>query len=269
MSLLTEAKLYARTSVPVLRNVLDRRYFQNFLSEAGFGSYYGIYSSFSEAKRHIPESDGYNQEALAEEFMARIDCVFPYDYPILFWLYRAFQAGCKSVFDIGGSVGIHYYAYQKYLVYPDDIKWCVCETPAMARVGGQLAATNGVGNLTFVESVNSAASHADIWYSAGALQYMEKSHPKQLLEVSGSRPTHILLNKIPVYDGDEFVTSQNIGKDSYSPFQVFNRKKMIAEFEELGYQLMDSWAVMERRLHLTGHPERSLPTFSGMYFRTR
>lgn len=62
------------------------------------------------------------------------------------------------------------------------------------------------------------------------------------------------------------MTTENIGEGSFTPLQVFNRRRFILEIEALGYTLWDKWAVPERSLSLTGYPDRLLPSFTGLYF---
>jgi putative methyltransferase (TIGR04325 family) len=146
--------------------------------------------------------------------------------------------------------------------------WGVVEVPTMAAIGRNLATTSAATALSFTEDLAQAvmSSNSDIWLSAGALQYMSDARPRQLLERCAARPRHILLNKLPLHHGDDFVTTQNIGSGSFAPVRVFNRRRYIQEFEALGYTLWDKWLVPELSLYLPGHDERSIPSFSGLYF---
>jgi putative methyltransferase (TIGR04325 family) len=254
-------------NAPIIKGARARRHHRHFLSESGFGSYYGLYESFQQACASLPESEGYDQEHLAEEFIPRMDSLFAYDYPVLFWLDRAFSSNARSVFDIGGAVGVHFYAYQKLLTYPDGTTWQVCETPAMARVGRGIAESRGDKRLTFADVLSTREVNFDVWLSAGALQYIENGYPGELLGPCKARPAHVIFSKLPVIEGEGFVTSQNIGTNSYSPFHVFGRARFMDEMESLGYRLIDTWPVPERSLYLPGHPEKRLKSFSGMYFQ--
>ena len=253
----------------IVQTLVDRRAYARFCSKEGFASHYGVFDSFGEARKRVPLSREFNQDELADEYMEnRINRLFPYDYPVLYWLSRAFLEGYTSVFDIGGSVGVHYHAYQKVLNYPDNMSWLVFETPEIARVGRKIATLRGSSQLMFTDCFETTKIKAGVWISAGALQYIEDAHPSRLLADCVTPPSYIILNKIPVYNGEEFVTAQNIGNNSYAPTYVYNRSKLINEIESIGYRLLDSWDVLERSFYLPGHPEKSFSCFSGMCFRS-
>jgi len=55
-----------------------------------------------------------------------------------------------------------------------------------------------------------------------------------------------------------------------SPYHVFNRREFIGSILEQGYELMDSWGISEPHsgtLLIPFHPERSLHSYTGLYFR--
>jgi putative methyltransferase (TIGR04325 family) len=238
-----------------------------FLSKSGLGSCFGLFASFDAARAWLPRSEEFDHAALAEEYVnVRSKKVFAYDYPVMWWLERAFRGGAKSVLDVGGSVGVHYYAYGRYFQMPETVSWCVVEVPAMVAIGQALAKTNGAGALSFVTDLQGAHAECDILIAAGSLQYFADGRPAQLLERLAAKPRHILLNKLPLYDGEDYVTTQNIGEGCYSPLHVYNQTRFIREVEGSGYELLDRWPVHERSLYLPGYPDRSFFSFSGLYF---
>lgn len=270
MSLLKTVRAVRRMlGGPLVRPVRVRLKRQLFLSNEGAGSYYGVFGSFADARAWLPRSNEFDHAPLATPYIEiRCRMVFPYDYPVMWWLERAFRGGAIHVLDFGGSVGVHYYAYRRYIDMPAALAWRVVELPTMVSIGRSLAATNAATALSFVEDLPQAvmAADSDIWLSAGAIHYMEDARPGRLLERCAVRPKHILLNKLPLYGGEDFVTSQNIGEGSFAPLHVFNRRRFIREIEEVGYTLWDKWAVPERTLYLTGDSTRTLPSFTGLYF---
>ena len=137
----------------------------------------------------------------------------------------------------------------------------------MAAIGRKLAAEQRVTALSFTEKLREGiASPADIWIAAGSIHYLEDARPADLLERCAGKPAHILLNKLPLCEAEDFVTAQNIGEGCFVPLHVFNRQRFIGEIKASGYVLRDRWLVYERSLYLRGHPERSFPAFSGLYF---
>jgi len=255
---------------PVTRPALLRWRRQQFFSEAGFGNYFGVFADFAQARDWLPASPEFDHAALAAEYVdVRTKRVFAYDYPVMWWLERAFRDGATKVLDLGGSVGVHFYAYRRYFQMPHGLSWRVVDVPAIAAIGRDMAGQVGsdAAALSFSDDMEQAlGGGGDIWIAAGSLQYFEISRPGDLLRRSRVRPRHILLNKLPIHDGEDYVTAQNIGAGCFAPVQVYNRQRFVKEVEALGYALRDQWQVLERSLHLPGFPERCVPTFSGMYF---
>jgi len=254
---------------PITRPALMRWRRRKFLSRDGFGSYFGLFDSFAAARQWLPPNPEFNLDALAQEYIdIRTRQVFAYDYPVMWWLNGAFAGGAEGILDIGGSVGVHYHAYRAYIDMPSALTWRIAEVPAMVTIGRKLAAERGTTALNFTEDLQEglASPGTDIWIAAGALQYMEDGRPAELLKRSADMPRHLLLNKMPLFEGDDFVTTQNIGEGCFSPLHVFNRERFIRDIEALGYTLRDHWPVHERSMYLPGHPERSFPSFTGLYF---
>ncbi|HCF7139904.1 TPA: methyltransferase, TIGR04325 family [Pseudomonas aeruginosa] len=255
---------------PLTRPALQRWRRRRFFSVTGFAGYFGVFEDFAQARAWLPDSPEFDHAALAAEYVdIRTKKVFAYDYPVMWWLDRAFRDGATKVLDIGGSVGVHYYAYRRYLEMPHNLSWHVVEVPAIASIGREMAFHAEVGVLGFSDTaaLAQALDGNDIWISAGALHYLENEHPADLLAEGGNRPQHILLNKLPLYDGDDYVTTQNIGDGCFSPMYVYNRQRFISDIEAQGYVLRDEWQVHERAIYLPGFPERCVPVFSGLYFR--
>ena len=239
-----------------------------FRSPRGHAAYWGVYGSFAEARARLPDNPGFDLPALASEYVSvRTKRVYEYDYPVMRWLEGAFHAGANTVLDIGGSVGVHYYAYGKYLRMPSNLSWEIVEVPAIVSIGRALARQQHAPALSFTTDLREAIvgrSH-DVWISAGAIQYFEDAHPAKLLGLCAVRPIHILLNKVPLYGGEDFVTTQNIGEGSFSPVHVYNKRGFVRAIEGCGYTLRDVWDVNERRMYIPGHPERSFQWFTGLY----
>jgi putative methyltransferase (TIGR04325 family) len=253
--------------IPAVRAWLHARLYEHFLSARGFTSYYGVYEGFEEARRHLPASREFDsREVIAGLMNERLYRIYPYDYPVVYWLREAFLGGVTSVYDIGGSVGVHFYAYRRILRYPERLRWLVCEVPAAAAMGRHLAGELGAEELEFVDRLDASEVGAQAWISAGALQYIEDGDLGRLLASCPQPPRFLILNKLPVYDGPAFVVAQNIGPGVYAPSWVYNRARFVAGIEAQGYELVDTWRVPEREFYLPGHPERSFGAFTGFCF---
>lgn len=111
-----------------LRRLRMRSYERYFAEGKPFLAHRGIYASYEEARQHIPQTApaGYDN-ADAEIHLDRTDLVWPSDYPAMLWLSKAFAGGSTSVFDMGGNVGVSYYSFARFLEYPANLRWLVCE----------------------------------------------------------------------------------------------------------------------------------------------
>jgi putative methyltransferase (TIGR04325 family) len=253
-------------ALPGARAALRRRRERRF--RATFTACRGVYASFEEARRAIPEDSraGFDVAGAEDLYRYRLDVVAPHDYPVMFWLGRLLAPGAR-VLDLGGSIGVHYFAYRTRLAYPDGLVWTVAEVPRVAAAGEALARERGAAQLRFAHGW---AGHgpADVVLSAGALQYIEEPLDA-VLPALGALPGHVLVNKVPLTDGAGFVTLQNHGV-SLSPARVANRRLFVGSLEALGYTLEDSWDVPGYPgCQILDHPERSVPTLSGLYLRHR
>jgi len=250
---------------PLVRPALLYLKQKEFFSPMAAASCFGVFESFDAARAWLPPNEEFDHSALAKEYVEdRSRHVFAYDYPVMWWLERAFHEGATSLFDIGGSVGVHYYAYGHYFKMPANLTWLVAEVPAMVAIGRDLAQKNQAAALRFTEDLE-GGKDACVWLSAGAFHYLDVRFDQLLLR-SGARPRHILLNKLPLYDGEDFVTAQNLGDGCFAPTHVYNRARFIREIEALDYTRVDEWSVPERSLHIPGHEDRSIAAFTGLYF---
>ena len=254
---------------PLTRPALLHWRRRQFFSEDGFSGCFGVFNNFARARDWLPSNPEFDHAALAADYVnVRTKKVFAYDYPVMWWLERAFRDGATRVLDIGGSVGVHFYAYQRYFEMPHDLSWRVVEVPEIASIGREMARQSKANTLCFTDNLNQAVhSGNDIWMAAGSLHYFEDARPGDLLGRCESRPRHILLNKLPLYNGEDYVTAQNIGAGCFAPMYVYNRQRLINEVEASGYVLCDEWQVPERSLYLPGFPERCIPAYRGLYFR--
>lgn len=255
-----------KNSRPV-RSLLRQRGERQFLSKWGEGYHHGSFSSFAEARAWLPKTKEFSFPDFVNEYIdERSHRIYPFDYPVLFWLRQAFDEGATSVLDIGGSIGNQYYAYGKYLSYPTQLTWQVHELPAFIKVGQDLALKRKAPQLSFSDQLDPDQLVADVWIAAGAVEFIETLALDQLLAKACKRPRHVFLSKLPLYDGPPYVSTQNIGNGSFVPHHVFNRQQFIAAIEKAGYRLADSWAVPDRRFVVPGQPENCFDEYSGLYF---
>jgi putative methyltransferase (TIGR04325 family) len=240
----------------------------------GYSHFWGVYKTFEEARQAAPNTKkvGYDDPELAQEYQQMLTqdnwensgrVVAVHDYPVIFWLKSIFEQGnSHTVFDFGGNVGIHFYSYAKYLMYPENLRWTICEVPEIAKVGKQIAEQRGIDNLDYTHELKDVEGK-DIFIASGSMQYIEDiSH---ILSVS-EKPRHLLINRTPLYNGNQFVTLQNGGKVFY-PQYVFNKTAFIDGLERIGYKLVDIWENQGDTCIIPFHPDRSVDRYYGLYFK--
>lgn len=254
--------------IPFVRRMLEARYECRFRAHVSLmeNLYRGVYSSFSEATASIPTTrpTGYDNSTSAELYRDRTRRVFLYDYPMMLWLSRLFSSGRSSVFDLGGHIGIAYYAYQRCIDYPDTLRWQVSDVPGVNAAGVAWAETHDSRNrLTF--TANPAdADGTDILFAAGSLQYLDYT----LADLLGSLrnpPAHLLLNSVPIHMSTSYFTVQNMGV-TCCPYRITSEREFMDGLKALGYRLHDRWENPDRRCLIPFHPAHSLDRYYGFHF---
>jgi putative methyltransferase (TIGR04325 family) len=233
--------------------------------------YQGVFSSYAKALQAVPPRlrDGYNlaefyadyyqPNAVSLEEIGRFQAI---DYPVLVWLREAFT-NSTTVFDLGGNTGYGYYAYQKYLPYPTQLSWKVCDLPEAVKAGRELIRRYESPGLSFTTDLTDAEG-ADVLMSCGTLQYLEPSLI-DILEHLTAKPGHLIIHHVPFYDGKEYFTLQNL-LSSYVPYKIQNRTQFLADLAALGYDLIDSWQI-DRTCHIPFHPDCFVEAYYGFYLR--
>lgn len=252
--------------VPPLRAWHRFEYEQHFAQESGRARMFaGIYESFDAAVNAIPKGArvGYDHAELADRHTEEIGHIWPSDYPTLFWL-AALLKPEMTVFDLGGSTGLLFYGFRKYLAYPAGLRWTVCDVPAVTSRGGELAKVNEVKELSFTTRIEDAEA-ADVLLTSGSLQFIPTPLWVLLARLS-ERPRHLIINRVPLTDGAGFVTLQNIGR-AICPYQIWNRTEFMQAIENVGFEVIDSWETPEFSCYIPFHPERSVRAYCGMYLR--
>jgi putative methyltransferase (TIGR04325 family) len=226
----------------------------------------GVYDTMDQARAAVPRSKplGYDNPQAAQMYSDAI-LVRPGDYPTVLWLGKALTEGSK-VFDIGGNIGISFYAYQKYLSYPRHLRWIVYDVPAVIAAGNDFARGRPSCGLTFTASLDECKG-SDVILAAGSLQYIDWDLSR-ILPKFVMLPKHLLISRTPFYAGPSYFTLQNIGP-SICPYRIFNRDEFVQSICGLGYELVDWWLAPDLSCRIPFHPSRTVHTYSGLYFRTK
>ncbi|MGE5453117.1 MAG: methyltransferase, TIGR04325 family [Acidobacteriota bacterium] len=229
----------------------------------------GVYASYQEAAAAAPKGLplGYDHTGPASMYRNRLNRVWPSDYPMMLWLDKAWRQGARQVVDLGGHVGVAYYAYQRYIDYPPDLRWQILDVPAVMAQGRALAQERDTRHaLSFVDDF-SVASQADVLFTSGCLQYLEATLADKLAALS-RRPPWLLVNLLPLHDEHAYWTVQNIGQ-AFCPYRIQRKDTFLGELDQLGYDICDIWENAEKRCEIKFAPQYSLDRYFGAALRLR
>lgn len=156
-------------TLPGISHLLQRRYERYFAEGVNTNLFRGVFQTFEEAQASAPQTKGvgYDNSEPAKMYREYMEYLTLQDYPFLFWLEK-FVTGPMKLLDLGGHIGVKYYAYRRYLAQHGMLNWRVCDVPAVAQEGEQLAREMKVENLSFTSDYESI-NDADIVFASGSL----------------------------------------------------------------------------------------------------
>lgn len=235
-------------------------------------SYRGVFSSYQQAHASAqtqlsPEYDVINKtkgKNLENELPVLDKRVLDIDYPLLFWLSQIMQPSDR-ILELGGSIGQGFYSFEKYFPYPDNIRWVIAELPAAVDAGFQISKQRSETRLEFVDSKQiNTTDKADIFITAGTLQYMEPSAASIITTLKGL-PAHVLIHNLPVHKTEKFWTLQYL-EVCEVPYFINSLEGIVGEMETAGYQLIDTWKN-PRNVEIPYHLDKCIKGYFGFYFR--
>jgi len=257
--------------LPPLRALRRRRAEAAFACNVDANLFRGVYPSFDAAQASAPGTRplGYDHAAAANMYLERTKRIDPSDYPVIFWLQKLFAQGCSEVFDLGGHIGIGYYAYQRYLDYPEGLRWTVSDVPAVMARGAEIARERDpAGRLRF-DGDFSAAQRADVLLALGVLQYLPDTLAQRLAALADP-PRHVIVNLTPLHlldnGGRDYFTLQSIGT-AFCPYRIAAYGQFLAGYTRLGYQIVDRWQNPDKRCRIALEPAHSVDGYHGFYLR--
>jgi len=227
----------------------------------------GLFATYGDAAVAAPKSRplGYNHADAANMYRDRLSRVYPSDYPMMLWLQKAFAAGARDIFDLGGHIGLKYYAYRRLVEFPDDLSWRVYDVPAVLAKGRQEALKlDHARRLTFTDRGETAAE-ADVLFTAGCLQYLEETLAQRVASLR-QRPRWLLVNVVPLHERFSFWTVQCIGT-AFCPYRIQRMQTFFSELEQLGYRVLDIWENPDTECWIAFEPKYSLDHYSGAALR--
>ena len=86
-----------------------------------------------------------------------------------------------------------------------------------------------------------------------------------MLSRSGALPRHLIVNKLPMYEGETYVTVQSTGR-AFHAYRIYTRAEFVDEVIALGYRVVDDWANSEQHCEMPFTRGRNIDAYSGYYF---
>ena len=225
----------------------------------------GTFRTFQEAHAAIPAGRliGWDNMESSRLDRDKLEILNPSDYAILYWL-GPLLAEQGQVFDFGGNLGTAYYAFGNYLRYPPNLRWLVCDVPAVVAAGQEVARERKASQLEFTTQFSQVEGF-DILFTSGTLQLVEEEFASLLAKLQ-RKPRHLLINRVPLVHRRTYYTIAD-QTTSCSAYRIANRADFIGSLRQLGYSLIDSWYCHEKACRILFHPTLSLRPYSGMYLR--
>ncbi|RYF69933.1 MAG: methyltransferase, TIGR04325 family, partial [Comamonadaceae bacterium] len=165
--------------------------------------------------------------------------VCSWDYAPLYWLADSFRSGASSVFDLGGHIGIKYYAFRRVLDYPDTLRWTVCDVPAVVRKGEQFARERQVDRQLAFCTDFAQAGDIDVLLMSGSLQYLPV-RMEEILSMLPRKPGRVILN-ITAGHGDRTLYTLNSIVHAICPYRIQQQDEVLSEIRLCGYRRRDVW----------------------------
>lgn len=248
--------------LPGIRNLANRQSAAEFVANRSQNMFWGVFDTWQHAEESARRfgMSGYDNAASAELYLARTR-IDQHDYPALYWLYRSMDEGMRSVFDLGGSTGIKFFAFREALAGWPDLAWTVQDVPAMVERGRKLVtADNPIRNLEFTDRLEEG-SGKDILFASGVLQYLPISLG-DLISTYQKLPRRIIINTAAIHPAIDFFTVNSIGT-AFCPYRVQTQATLIRGLGRLGYRLRETWINPDKPLTIPFDPEHSLQHYSG------
>ena len=251
--------------LPGVRHMLRARFRRQFLCDPYARLFDGVYPTFEEAMQAVPRdaNNSYDNRESIERYVRRLD-LEEYDYQPLFWIGESFREGLRAIADVGGSVGIKYYAFSKYTRFPDDVSWLVVDVPAAVSRGRQLALEHRASShLAFTESERDA-DRCDVLLCLGSLQFLPMTLA-ELVQSMKQPPRRIIVNTTPIHESHSFFTLHSMGT-GICPYRVVARKTFVDDLTRLGYSVRHEWRNPNKDMRLPFHSGFDVEHFSGFCF---
>jgi putative methyltransferase (TIGR04325 family) len=248
--------------LPVLAGVAQRQALAEFKANKDQNLFHGVYPTWAEAEARAAAygAMGYDNTASAQLYVHRMR-LDTYDYPSLYWIGRSVAEGMSSVFDVGGSIGIKYYAFLEPLSRTPVARWFVQDVPAVVDYGRQFARERSAQERLQFTSEFADGDGIDLLFASGVVQYLPETLGA-LLSRYRRLPKRIVVNTAAIHPVHEFFTVNSTGV-AFCPYRVQTQGTFIRGLTTLGYRMRESWVNTGKKLTIPHKPEYSLSDYTG------
>lgn len=224
----------------------------------------GDFASFAEARRHCSHAAGFEAPGVLDGVLDRTRRIRA--------VCEAGGAGCAMgtveilaacsliflrgrpasfrVLDFGGSLGNHFFRLRKALGAELDLRWDVCETPALAAAGRRHMQVPG---LRFLDSLDAAAGEPyDLVLAIGSLQCTDDP-PAWFDRLAALGSGHLCLGFVPFIPGerDRLTLQRPPHRTTFDyPSWFFGEEGWKARFARAGYRPRLRWDLPGETLWL-------------------
>lgn len=253
---------------PGLRGYASRRYDRLFEVNVVHNLFRGVFETGEAAAASAPVGKplGYDNEESAALYLGKT-LPEPYDYPAMLWLSNAIVRGARSVFDVGGHVGMKYYAFEHRVEYPADLRWTVCDVPAVVRRGRQMAERRDTARRLAFTDDYATLDGCDVLFASGVLQYLPMTLDAWL-DTLRRPPTWIVVNTAALHPRHAFFTLNSIGS-AHCPYRVQRESVLVDALAARGYVQRDRWTNPGKAMRIPFHRDESLDDYVGMALERR
>jgi len=227
---------------------------------AYYGTFPSIEAASASAARYIPASHDHPKQMSLHANFAEV--TRESDYPVLFFL-SPIASELRSVFDLGGSVGNLFFQLDRHLHFSRELVWTVHDLSFKREAMLEFARRKNEDRLRFSDQLLSA-SGVDLFIVAGAIHFFEPNLA-DLLKRLERLPKHVIVNRSPFSDMEDIITVHDGGL-WVNPCKLHSVSRLCSAMGELGYELVASWPVHERRTRVPLFPDCD-GIYRGFYFR--
>lgn len=250
---------------PGLRQWRRAAFERHFANNTRDNLFKGVFETAEQALASAPASrpQSYDNAASSELYLKRLG-IDDHDYPAMFWLQRSLAEGLTRIVDLGGSVGIKYFAFGKAMPFPPGLVWRVIDMPAVVARGREFAVSQGAGPALEFSDRTADIDGMDVLYASGVLQYLPLSLAEMLRGLR-TPPRRIVVNTAAIHPDTSFFTLNSIGT-AFCAYRVQARQSFVDEVQACGYRLTAEWRNLGKQMLLPLERANSLRSYSGFCF---